>query len=110
MKSNIIYLAGPISSDLKEYKKKFDFWINHLTKKGHKVLHTTHLPIGLSYKTYIDISLETLKHANIVLFQSGWEKSKGCRLEREYAKRLGISIQYLPKMKYFNYEVDVEKR
>ena len=47
---------------------------------------------GLSHDEYMEMDMEVLKRCDAVVFCGNWKKSKGCRMEYDEAKKLGLKI------------------
>lgn len=50
------------------------------------------LPEGMKPADYMRICFAMLDSADVVLFQHGWQESKGAKLEYDYAKYIGKKI------------------
>lgn len=50
-----------------------------------------HIP-GLTYDHFMDNDLEWLRLCDAIYFCPGWESSKGCQIERDAARKLGLLI------------------
>ena len=92
----ILYLAGPISSDMDGYKLKFDAAESYLSNwKGHTVLNPAVLPIGLKcYEDYMRICCAMQQAADAIVMLRGWKKSKGANTELKRSIMIGQKIYY----------------
>lgn len=84
----VVYLAGGITGTT-NYKEHFDSGEKLLREKGYVVLNPTCLPTDLPYESYFPINFAMIEVSDIVVFLSGWEKSRGAVLERERCIALG---------------------
>lgn len=91
----ILYIAGPITSDMAEYKTKFDAAESYLgTWKGHTVLNPASHPLGLKYEDYMQIDAEMIKAADGIVMLRGWRSSQGAKRELRMALKLGKKAFY----------------
>lgn len=81
----VIYIAGPISSDLDGYKEKFCKAEERLKAEGHIVWNPAHAPVGLPYLAYFPICLAMLDTADAIYMLKGYTKSIGAVMELKYA-------------------------
>ena len=89
-----IYIAGKITGD-PDYKSKFAALQAELEAKNFIVLNPAVLPKGLSDADYMRICFAMIDCANTVMFLDGYEKSKGCKLEKQYCNYTGKSYAYV---------------
>ena len=83
-----IYIAGRITGN-PHYKAQFEATAAMLQEAGHTVLNQAELPEGMKPADYMRICFAMLESADVVLFQRGWQESKGAQLEYDYAKYIG---------------------
>lgn len=83
-----IYIAGRITGN-PHYKAQFKATAAMLQEAGHTVLNPAELPEGMKPADYMRICFAMLDSADVVLFQFGWQDSKGAQLEFDYAKYIG---------------------
>lgn len=83
-----IYIAGRITGN-PHYKAQFKATAAMLQEAGHTVLNPAELPEGMKPADYMRICFAMLESADVVLFQLGWQVSKGVKLEYDYAKYIG---------------------
>lgn len=86
-----IYIAGRITGN-PHYKAQFKATAAMLQEEGHTVLNPAELPEGMKPADYMRICFAMLDSADVVLFQYGWQASKGARLEYDYARYIGKNI------------------
>lgn len=85
----IVYLAGPISSNLDGYQREFSLARVLVRKAGYTPVDTAFLPLGLKENDYMRIALSVLEAADTVVALKGWTKSQGAQIEWAYAQRTG---------------------
>lgn len=91
----ILYISGPISSDMEQYKTKFDAAESYLsTWKGHTVLNPASHPHGLKYEDYMQIDAEMIKAADGIVMLRGWRSSQGAKRELRMALKHGKKAFY----------------
>mgnify|MGYP002515514060 CR=1 FL=1 len=86
-----IYIAGRINGN-PDYKAEFKETKAVLQEAGHTVLNPAELPEGMKPADYMRICFAMLESADVVLFQRGWEVSKGAKLEYDYARYIGKDV------------------
>lgn len=83
-----IYIAGRITGN-PHYKAQFKATAAMLQENGHTVLNSAELPEGMKPADYMRICFAMLDSADVVIFQHGWQESKGAKLEYDYARYIG---------------------
>ncbi len=85
----IVYLAGPISSNLAGYHEDFHIARMLVEKAGYTPVGSDFLPLGLKESDYMRIALSILEAADTVVALKGWTGSTGAQIEWAYAQRIG---------------------
>ena len=85
----IVYLVGPISSNLDGYQREFSIVRELVRGAGCTTVDSTFLPLGLKENDYMRISLAVLEAADTVVALKDWTKSQGAMIEWAYAQRTG---------------------
>ena len=85
----IVYLSGPISSNLDGYQKEFSLARVLVRKAGYTPVDSCFLPLGLKENDYMRISLSVLEAADTVVALKGFTRSQGAQIEWAYAQRTG---------------------
>lgn len=85
----VVYLAGPISSNLDGYQREFSFARELVKGAGYTPVDTAFLPLGLKESDYMRIALSILEAADTVVALKDWTKSQGAQIEWAYAQRTG---------------------
>lgn len=91
----ILYIAGPITSDMDGYKQKFNAAEFYLSEcKNHIVLNPAVHPLGMDYENYLKIDMAMLDCADGIVMLRGWKNSPGAKRELKYAMAFGKKIFY----------------
>ena len=85
----IVYLSGPISSNLDGYQREFSIARELVRGAGYTTVDSTFLPLGLKENDYMRISLAVLEAADTVVALKDWTKSQGAMIEWAYAQQTG---------------------
>lgn len=85
----IVYLSGPISSNLDGCHEEFNAARQLVEKAGYTPVGSDFLPLGLKESDYMRISISILEAADTVVALKGWTHSQGAQIEWAYAQRTG---------------------
>ena len=85
----VVYLAGPISSNLDGYQREFSIARDLVRGAGYTPVDTCFLPLGLKESDYMRIALSILEAADTAVALKDWTKSQGAMIEWAYAQRTG---------------------
>ena len=85
----VVYLAGPISSNLDGYQREFSIARELVRGAGYTTVDSTFLPLGLKESDYMRIAISILEAADTVVALKGLSKSQGAQIEWAYAQRTG---------------------
>lgn len=92
-----IYVAGKISGlEKKDIDEKFERAKADLICKGHSVFIPTVLPAydDVPHEDYMHVCYAMIDICDAVYMLSDWQKSKGARMELQYAEDWGKAILY----------------
>jgi len=97
----IVYLSGPMAG-VEDYPITFGYYAREL-KERHPDWAILNPAAGIDPDTpdraAFNIDMAMLGQADAICLLPGWEGSRGCNVERDYAMRLGleiINIKWLP--------------
>lgn len=93
----VVYLSGKMTGEPDLGRALFNKAAKKLEAEGITVINPAMLPEGLKPEAYMPICLEMMRWADVVAMLPGWTESQGARLERAFAKYLGIKVRYLTK-------------
>lgn len=85
----IVYLSGPISSNLDGCHEEFNAARQLVEKAGYTPVGSDFLPLGLKESDYMRIAISILEAADTVVALKDWTKSQGAQIEWAYAQRTG---------------------
>lgn len=102
----IIYLSGPITSNLGGYRKEFALARQLVEKAGYTPVDSSFLPLGLRESDYMRIALSILEAADTVVALKNWDKSQGAQIEWAYAQRTGKQRMTLARFCEENHVLD----
>lgn len=92
-----VYIAGKISGlDNAEILKKFYESKKNLEKSGHIVMSPAVLVLneGFEHSDYMHICYSMIDVCDAVYMQKDWQKSRGARMELQYAEINRKSVVY----------------
>jgi hypothetical protein len=82
-----VYLSGPITG-IEAYKDVFALYAHAVSALGHEVVDPSAVSISdWTWADYMQHDLCLLKGCDAICLLPGWERSRGARIERSYAKR-----------------------
>lgn len=95
----------PSDSTLNQMKKSELIELLHLAESNHRVLAAglvainpakvnAQLPVTLTHAEYMKTSIAMLDMCEAIYMMDGWQQSKGCEIEFEYAYEHGITIYF----------------
>lgn len=89
------YISGPITNN-PNYEKQFNNAARRLRSQGISVFDPTERGVrpGWKWQDYMREDLKALLTCRAIYMLKGWRRSKGARLERKVAKKLGYLIMY----------------
>lgn len=85
-----VFLSGPIFDKSDTYNEDFDAAAKGVVAVGDVPINPATLPVGLSQRDYMRISLAMLEAADIVVQLPGWADSAGANIECAMANKAGI--------------------
>lgn len=88
-----IYLSGAITGNPK-YKKEFASTAKYLKRLGYKVVNPAAYPEhkNWDWEDYLRRDIPLLCKCDAIIMINDWRNSKGARLERFIAEKLGIEV------------------
>jgi hypothetical protein len=95
-----VYVSGPVSGRPREEAvRAFADAARDLRDRGHDPIDPMGFPLnsvdGLPWSAYLRQDLAALVLVcDGILMLKGWTRSRGARLERSVAKRLGLAVMY----------------
>ena len=89
----IIYIVGAISSD-PDWKAKFQAVKDHYESLGFNVLSPLDYPENLTYRRYMQLSMEYVFKADLILALPDWDRSPGATAEIYTAMSIDTPIIY----------------
>lgn len=90
-----IYISGPISGyDIEERKRAFGRVGEMLLAvlRCEVVNPMEEQPEGWSWERYMERDLELLEGCDMMVQMRGWRESRGCRLEEQKAREIGMIV------------------
>lgn len=102
MKKKVIYVSGKITGT-SDYAERFSAVENKLIAEGYEVLNPVRTgkwldhylePEKPTWTQYMKSAVAAMMKADYIYMMSGWNQSKGARLERFLARVLNYNIIY----------------
>lgn len=91
-----VYISGPISGyDIQERRMVFGQVANRLVELGYDVVNPMDNEDDshrLTWEEYMRKDITQLMQCDCIVLLSGWEKSRGARLEKQIAEELGMEV------------------
>lgn len=91
------YISGKISGlDIEEVRIKFNAAKTRLDTRVFEPVSPfdNGLPAGLKWEDYMMADLAMLKECDAILMLKDWKDSVGAKIERKFAKKMGLEIYY----------------
>lgn len=94
-----VYVAHPYNGNTAN-KDKVESIVKELVKEDPNVLYispihaTGYLYNDVDYLTGMNYCFDLLDMCDELLLCEGWENSRGCNMEKQYAEQNGIQIKY----------------
>ena len=91
-----IYISLPITGMETEAREKADKVKSMLSRAGHEVVNPFDIYAGKgsAYADYLCADLRALADCDAIFLCSGWQFSRGCRIECAFAKEFGLQVVY----------------
>lgn len=93
-----IYISGPITGhDIKEVNKRFEAAEKHLQLQGHRTINPldNYIPeIPRDWVDYMVLDIAQLMRCEAIYMLTGWETSRGARIEHNIAREMQLKIIY----------------
>lgn len=91
-----IYISLPITGREKEAREHADMMKSALSKSGHRPVSPFDIYAGKhpAYEDYLCADLRALADCDAILLCAGWESSRGCRIEANFAREFGKQLMY----------------
>lgn len=92
-----IYISIPISGkDIRKQREKADMIKAYLSRHGHTPVNPFDICAGKNpdYKDHLCRDLRILMDCDAVYFASGWNDSRGCRIEYVTATEFGMTKMF----------------
>ncbi len=90
-----IYISAPITGTT-DYMERFTEAEEALTREGWTVINparvNAQLPADTTHEEYMRMSLCMLSMCDAMIMLRGWNGSKGCKMEMDFAAGNGITI------------------
>ena len=99
-----IYISLPITGHEDTYEQRLDEAVEYVKKMYPDVYIITPKeiaerledmrPMKPTYKEYLLADIEAIAHCDAIFICKGWRDSKGCIVERAFAKAIGVNRLY----------------
>lgn len=91
-----IYISLPITGRESDAHERADLMKAALSRAGHKPVSPFDIYAGENpvYADYLCADLRALSGCDAIMLCDGWQFSKGCRIEANFAKEFGKQIMY----------------
>ena len=105
----IIYISLPIRGQEDTYEHRLDDAVEYVKGKYPEYeriitpkvvaenIERAYFPLQPKYKEYLLSDLEVIYDCDAIFMCNGWENSKGCKAEREFADAIGLTMLYQPE-------------
>lgn len=90
-----VFISGPMQNLPNYNRREFDRTEHSLLKTKNYVMNPAILPDGFTHEEYLHVCYSMIDVCDAVLFLDGWEKSRGARMEHEYADKTGKLLMYM---------------
>ena len=92
-----VYISIPISGhDETEVREHADLIKSSLSRAGHRPVSPFDVYAGKkpTYADYLCCDLRALADCDAIFLCNGWQFSRGCRIERNFAEEFGKQVMY----------------
>ena len=90
-----LYLSGAITND-PNYKTKFAYYEEILSRMGHTVMNPAILPAGFTWTEYMAIALTMQSVCDATFFIPDWQESTGAKAEHADARVRFYRLEEIP--------------
>lgn len=93
-----IYVSGPMRGQ--DFDKVFDRFYKAealLRNMGYDVINPLHIAQAmpfLSHEEYLQLDRSYIQLCDVIYLLAGWQRSEGCRIELNWAKRNKLEVMY----------------
>lgn len=91
-----IYISLPITGRESDARERADLMKAALSRAGYEVTTPFEVCAGkdATYEEYLCYDLLALSHCDAIFLCDGWQFSRGCRIEANFAREFGKQIFY----------------
>lgn len=91
-----IYISLPITGRESDARERADLMKAALSRAGHKPVSPFDIYAGKqpTYADYLCSDLRALADCDAIMLCDGWQFSKGCRIEANFAKEFNKQLMY----------------